>query len=275
MIGKISPKNDLNNLNSLIGLGCQTIHLDEGSFDVLPQPIDDMSVEHVTFDKVLLQKMTLLVIKSVAVSVKEIRSDSSDSSIDSSDLEAIREMGLIERSIRDVLRKLESFIKDTLEFHPDSHFSKILIHLFNDQDDHLIEAMVCLLDVTSAISFRNNSFPEIVAMLNPVYTFLEFLKMISMSSDLLLDLLVSNETCFLLYLLRFLKYIRSNWPMFERSCRESTISNHSVEDCMSVLIRLRLKINKLVAKSLYPYDIAPVIRLLESCENLYEGNELS
>lgn len=275
--GTQSGQNDdnLNNLNSLIGLGCQTVHLNESSFEVLPHTISDMTVEHVAFDKALLQKMTLLVIKSVAVSVKEIRSDSSDSSIDSSDQEAFAEMVVIERSIRDVLRKLESFIKNTLEFHPDSHFSKILIHLFNDQDDHLIEAMVCLLDVTSAISFRNNSFPELVAMLNPVYTFLEFLKMISMSSDLLLDLLVSNETCFLLYLLRFLKYIRSNWAMFEQSCRDSTISNHSLEDCMSVLIRLRFKISRLVAKSLFPYDIAPVLRLLESCENLYEGNELS
>lgn len=226
-------------------------------------------------DKTLLQKMVLLVLKSVAVTVKEIRSDSSDSSIDSSDYEAFQDMVLIERSIRDVLKKLENFMKNTLEFHPESHFSKILIHLFEDQDDYLIEAMVCTLDVTVGISFRNNAFPELVNMLSPVLTFLEFLRTISNSADLLLDLLVSNETCFLLYLLRFLKYVRFNWSMFTASCRNSDTGVNCLDDTMSVLIRLRLQISRLVSRSLYPYDISPVLRLLESCEGMYEGNELS
>ncbi|XP_011184451.1 protein lines isoform X2 [Zeugodacus cucurbitae] len=229
----------------------------------------------IEMDKTILQKMVLLVLKSVAVTVKEIRSDSSDSSIDSQDCDAYQDMVLIERSIRDVLRKLESFIKHKLEFHPECHFSKILIHLFDDQDDHLIEAMVCTLDVTAGISFRNNAFPELVSMLNPVYTFLEFLKMISNSSDLLLDLLVSNETCFLLYLLRLLKYIRANWDMFLRSCHDFGMGSPVLDEAMSVLIRLRLHISRLVARQLYPYDISPVLRLLESCESLYEGNERS
>lgn len=226
-------------------------------------------------DKTLLQKMVLLVLKSVAVTVKEIRSDSSDSSIDSSDYEAFQDMVLIERSIRDVLKKLENFMKNTLEFHPESHFSKILIHLFEDQDDYLIEAMVCTLDVTVGISFRNNAFPELVTMLSPVLTFLEFLRTISNSADLLLDLLVSNETCFLLYLLRFLKYVRFNWSLFTASCRNSDTGVNCLDDTMSVLIRLRLQISRLVSRSLYPYDISPVLRLLESCEGMYEGNELS
>ncbi|KAG5673285.1 hypothetical protein PVAND_003345 [Polypedilum vanderplanki] len=264
------------NLKTLIGQNCESVIISPHSFDTrLPSTSTVDSNSSVTFDKSLLQKMTLLVLKSVAVSVKEIRSDSSDSSIDSTDYEAFQEMMLIERSIRDVLKKLESFIKNTLEFHPESHFSKILIHLFDDQDDYLIESMVCTLDVTSCISFRNNAFPELVAMLNPVYTFLEFLKMISNSSDLLLDLLVSNETCFLLYLLRFLKYIRINWSMFVQSCRDCGMGSNTLDDTMSVMTRLRFKIGRLVSKSLYPYDIAPVLRLLESCENLYEGNELS
>ena len=234
-----------------------------------------MAIDHLGMDKTLLQKMVLLVLKSVAVTVKEIRSDSSDSSIDSSDYEAFQDMVLIERSIRDVMKKLESFMKNTLEFHPESHFSKILIHLFEDQDDYLIEAMVCTLDVTVGISFRNNAFPELVNMLSPVLTFLEFLRTISNSADLLLDLLVSNETCFLLYLLRFLKYVRFNWSLFTASCRNSDTGVNCLDDTMSVLIRLRLQISRLVSRSLYPYDISPVLRLLESCESMYEGNELS
>jgi hypothetical protein len=273
---QINSTNDSDdNLKTLIGLDCESVIYSPHSFDAACTTTSINNQPSVTFDKSLLQKMTLLVLKSVAVSVKEIRSDSSDSSIDSTDYEAFQEMMMIERSIRDVLKKLESFMKNTLEFHPESHFSKILIHLFDDQDDFLIEAMVCTLDVTSGISFRNNAFPELVAMLNPVFTFLEFLKMISNSSDLLLDLLVSSETCFLLYLLRFLKYIRINWSMFVQSCRDCGMGNNVLDDTMEVMTRLRYKIGRLVSKSLYPYDIAPILRLLESCENLYEGHELS
>lgn len=267
------------NLKTLIGLDCESVIFSPDSLDDQVPSTSFNNQASVTIDKSLLQKMTLLVLKSVAVSVKEIRSDSSDSSIDSTDYEAFQEMMMIERSIRDVLKKLESYIKNThlfQEINPASiNFSKILIHLFDDQDDFLIEAMVCTLDVTSGISFRNNAFPELVAMLNPVYTFLEFLQMISNSSDLLLDLLVSSETCFLLYILRFLKYIRLNWSMFVQSCGSWGTRNNVLADTMEVLIRLRVKIGRLVSKSLYPYDIAPILRLIESCENLYDGDDLS
>lgn len=273
------PRQRTSSSSSSVGFAGQSTH----TIDYQPNTLEVAQINNTspppsilaTYDRTLLQKLTLLVLKSVAVSVKQIRSDSSDSSIDSQDYEALQDMILIERSIRDVLTRLETFIKNALEFHPESHFSKILIHLFSDQDDYLIEAMVCTLDVTASISFRNNAFPELVAMLNPVYTFLEFLNMISNSSDLLLDLLVSNETCFLLYLLRFLKYIRINWSMFVQSCQDGRFGNNCLDETMSVLIRLRLKISRLVSKSLYPYDISPILRLLESCESLYEGNELS
>lgn len=269
------PRRQPENTVSLLGYKGTNIIYQEDSLECVRNERNESNMGVHDMDKTILQKMVLLVLKSVAVTVKEIRSDSSDSSIDSADYDAFQDMVLIERSIRDVLKKLESFIKGALEFHPESHFSKILIHLFDDQDDHLIEAMVCTLDVTAGISFRNNAFPELVSMLNPVFTFLEFLKMITNSSDLLLDLLVSNETCFLLYLLRFLKYIRLNWSMFVASCQEFGMGTNTLDDAMSVLIRLRLQISRLVSKSLYPYDISPVLRLLESCECLYEGSELS
>uniref|UniRef100_A0A182SMS6 Protein Lines N-terminal domain-containing protein n=1 Tax=Anopheles maculatus TaxID=74869 RepID=A0A182SMS6_9DIPT len=281
------------------------------------------------YDRTLLQKMALLVLKAVAVIVKEIRCDSSDSSVDSSDFD-MQEIQMIERSIRDVVKKLETFLKAQLEFHPESHFSKVLIHLFDDQDDYLVEAMVCTLDVTSGISFRNNAFPELIAMLNPVYTFIEFSNLGPNITHLFLDLLISPETCFLLFLLRFLKYIRQNWAMFTQSCynyyRHNSYSNaatllqhrsssvtlaaggggggggggmsshgggggadHSsaagvggtsnanviLDSVMTVLISLRLQISRLVADTLFPYNITPILRLIENCESLYEGNELS
>lgn len=251
------------------------------------------------YDRTLMQKMALLVLKAVAVIVKEIRCDSSDSSVDSSDFD-MQEIQMIERSIRDVVRKLETFLKVQLEFHPDNHFSKVLIHLFDDQDDYLVEAMVCTLDVTSGISFRNNAFPELIAILNPVYTFIEFSNLGPNITHLFLDLLISTETCFLLYLLRFLKYARQNWSMFTQSCltysQHNNYSNAStllqsirntnivinpnsnnviLDSVMTVLISLRLQISRQVADAIFPYNIGPILRLIENCESLYEGNELS
>ncbi|XP_041985825.1 protein lines [Aricia agestis] len=226
-------------------------------------------------DKTMLQRMSLLVLKSVAVTVKEMRCDSSDSSIDSSDYNAIQDMQIVERSIRDVLKKLDAFIRNRLEFHPETPFTKMLIHLFSEQDDYLIESMVCTLDITVGIVYRNSMYPDLIPMLNPIMSFIEFLKVVSHDSDVLLDYLVSNETCFLLYLLRFLKYVRRNWPKFLETCQHIDSGTRGLDDTMRVLIRLRLQISRLVSKSLFPYNISPVLRLLEVCESLYEGNEFS
>lgn len=226
-------------------------------------------------DKTMLQRMSLLVLKSVAVTVKEMRCDSSDSSIDSSDYNAIQDMQIVERSIRDVLKKLDVFIRNSLEFHPETPFTKMLIHLFSEQDDYLIESMVCTLDITVGIVYRNSMYPDLVPMLNPIASFIEFLKVVSHDSDVLLDYLVSNETCFLLYLLRFLKHVRRNWPKFLETCQQMDSGTRGLDDTMRVLIRLRLQISRLVSRSLFPYNISPVLRLLEVCESLYEGNEFS
>ncbi|XP_053620630.1 protein lines [Plodia interpunctella] len=227
-------------------------------------------------DKTMLQKISLLVLKSIAVTVKEMRCDSSDSSIDSSDYNAIQDMQIVERSIRDVLKKLDTFMRNSLEFHPETPFTKMLIHLFSEQDDYLIESMVCTLDITVGIVYRNSMYPDLIPMLNPISSFIEFLKVVSHDSDVLLDYLVSNETCFLLYLLRFLKYVRRNWPKFLETCQQSDSGGtRGLDDTMRVLIRLRLQISRLVSKSLFPYNISPVLRLLDVCESLYEGNEFS
>lgn len=246
----------------------QTVHSFVGTIQSIEpsQPID----------KTLLQKMVLLVLKSVSITVKETRCDSSDSSVGSDDYDFYQDMQLIERSIRDVLKKVDVFIKNSLDFHPETTFSKILIHLFSDQDDYMIESMVCTLDITVGIYYRNSVFPDLIAMLSPSFTFIEFLKVVSHDSDVLLDYLVSNETCFLLYLLRFLKYVRRNWSTFVVSCESTgTRSANELDETMTVLIRLRHQISRLVNKQLFPYNINPVLRLLEVCESLYEGNELS
>ncbi|KAL1517230.1 hypothetical protein ABEB36_001022 [Hypothenemus hampei] len=225
-------------------------------------------------DKTLLQKMVLLVLKSIAVTIKETRSDSSDSSVGSDDYDFYQDMQLIERSIRDVLKKLDAYLKSCLDFHPETPFCKMMVHLFNDQDNYLMESMVCTLDIAVGVSYRNAVFQDLAVMLNPVHSFIEFLKIVNHESDVLLDYLVDSETCFLLYLLRFLKFIRRNWAKFVRSCSEgNTRRNNELDDTMTVLIRLKMQINRLVSRDLFPYNISPILRLLTVCENLYDGQD--
>lgn len=137
------------------------------------------------------------------------------------------------------------------------------MQLFADQDDALVEAMVCCLDVTVGLYYSPTMTPN--PSLSPTSTLIAFLHVVSHDSDVLLDLLVSNETCFLLYLLRILKFMRRNWSEFVSSC------GRELDDTMSVLIRLRLAIDRLVNRALFPYNIGPVLRLLVKCEELYEG----
>lgn len=217
-------------------------------------------------DRPLLQKMVLLVLKSVAVTVRETRSDSSDSSLGSEAEDLDEDMAVIERSIREVLRQLDQCVKALMPFHPEMPLSQWVVQMFHDQDDFLIEGMVCCLDVAVGLFYRGPPQNDLGQMLSPTLTFVQFIRAVSHDPDVLLDLLVSNETCFLLYLLRFLKYIRRNWIEFVRCC------GRELEDTMTVLIRLRLAIDRLVSKNLFPYNISPVLRLLEKCESFYEGN---
>jgi len=234
-------------------------------------------------DRPLLQKMCLLVLKSVAVTVKETRSDSSSSDASSSSggggnggsseeeaAAAADEMAVISRSIAEVLRRLDACVKSLMPFHPETPLAQWVVQLFSDQDDALVEGMVCCLDVEVGLALNLTSTlvsNTLRAALSPTQTFAQFLRTVSHDHEVLLDLLVSNETCFLLYLLRFLKYARRQWSDFVSGC------DRELDNIMTVLIRLRISINRLVSKALFPYNIKPVLRLLEKCERLYEDGE--
>lgn len=217
-------------------------------------------------DRPLLQKAVLLVLKAVAVTVKETRCESSsDSSVASESEDVDADMAVIERSIREVLRQLDNCVKALLPFHPETPLAQWVVQLFSDQDDALIEGMVCCLDVSVGLFHRENASQDLRRALSPAISLAQFLRTVSHGSDVLLDYLVSNETCFLLYLLRLLKYIRRNWIEFATTC------GNELSDIMSVFSRLHLAIERLIARSLFPYNINPVLRLLEKCEQLYEN----
>lgn len=122
------------------------------------------SGRHSASDRSLMQKLVLLVLKAVAVTVKETRSESSSlesesnsesghpdplRSEDSEDLHA--DMTVILRSIKQVFRVVDLRIKTWLPFHPETALSEWMVKMFNDQDDALIETMLCCLDINNGL----------------------------------------------------------------------------------------------------------------------------
>ncbi|XP_043235462.1 protein lines-like [Amphibalanus amphitrite] len=220
-------------------------------------------------DRPLLQKTVLLVLKALAVTVKETRCDSSsDASARSAGGSGSEEqdMVIIERTLREVVRRLDCWIKARLDFHPETPMSEWVVVLLCDQDDYLVEAMLCMLDLSNGLAGRVRLPQDFERAICPHRSFVQFLETVRRDHDLLLDFLVSNETCFLLYLLRYLKAARRSWPRLVAVC------GPRMEEVMAVLIRLRLSLERLVARDLFPYNVAPLLKLLEKCEELHEHN---
>lgn len=213
-------------------------------------------------DKMLLKKMVLLVLKAVAVTVKEAKYDSSsDSSVGSEHEDDDRDMDMISRSIHDVLKKLDVFVKENEDFHPSTRLASWIVRLFIDQDDYLVESMVCCVDVARVLCYRNsNLLPELRKDLNPSETFLTFLNATSFNVDLMVDYLKSNETCFLLYILNFLKYLRDQWGEFIETCK------YELPAVGKLFSDLRTRIEREVLIDQITYNISPVVSLLVACE---------
>ncbi len=60
---------------------------------------------------------------------------------------------------------------------------------------------------------------------NPHCHFLLLLQSLSFDHSTLLDFLISTETCFLEYFVRYLKYLRSDWQGFTAACRRMSVSD--------------------------------------------------
>lgn len=219
------------------------------------------------YDKGLVQKMVLIILKSVALTTREARVDSSsgesDSSVSSrgSGSSCSSDLIIIERNMSGMYKQLDVWIKSVLPVLPDSSLQNNLLHLLQEQDDVLIEGLLCLLDTHIALHVPARD-TQMVFSTCPTAGFIKFISIVGGDSSVLLDFLVSNETCFLLYLLRYLKYIVKDWTLFVSSCAESYNST------LEVILNLRSSISRLLDKELFPYNIGPVYKLLQKVEEL-------
>ncbi|XP_073320779.1 protein Lines homolog 1 isoform X2 [Pagrus major] len=102
--------------------------------------------------------------------------------------------------------------------------------LFGEQDDDMMEASKALLSIF--LHHRLSGLEESAELeaacasgCNPHCHFLLLLQSISFDHSILLDFLISTETCFLEYFVRYLKYLRADWQGFKAACGKVSVSD--------------------------------------------------
>ncbi|XP_037289188.2 protein lines homolog [Rhipicephalus microplus] len=151
-----------------------------------------------------------------------------------------------------------------------------LMQLFLDQDDQLIE---CLLSELLLHLHKSSTWTATTSIADPHRMFVKFL--ISLGNDhvTLIDFLTSQETCALLYFVRYLKLVLSDWDNFVKCHSELSVGSHDTSGqaarldlTMATLVRTRIKLEKMTQKhNLLPFNATPLVRLIERCEEIYES----
>lgn len=165
-----------------------------------------------------------------------------------------------------------------------------------EQDDTMIEVLQNLARMTTCAShpILAQSYPSAAASLaaefDPDLLFADLVETLGWDHSVLLDLLVSDGTsmdslihvltplplirCFLdaaetqmlRYIVQYLRRLNTQW----RTSKQKLQACQRLEGVMSVLIRLRLDIDRLAAADLFPYRAGPLTRRLVAIEQLYE-----
>ncbi|XP_005051796.1 PREDICTED: protein Lines homolog 1 isoform X4 [Ficedula albicollis] len=125
-----------------------------------------------------------------------------------------------------------SHVKPSPQSHPVVHHCEWLSLVFMEQDDDMWEAAKALLliylkfdrlrcDAADTLSQKEEESWKFLVHeggYNPHCIFLFFLEKIAFDSTVLLDFLISSETCFLEYLVRYLKLLGKEWHQFVDVC---------------------------------------------------------
>ncbi|XP_037103726.1 protein Lines homolog 1-like [Syngnathus acus] len=163
------------------------------------------------------------------------------------------------------------------------HDCALLPLLFGEQDDDMMEAAKAALVIF--LRLRENcasAEAPCAAGCNPHCHFLFLLRAVWWDHRILLDFLMSTETCFLEYFLRYLRYLRTEWRGFAASCRRldaealprvpfgrdgegrrrRRTGQHTLGRARRCLLRLHLLLARLHHKKLFPYKADALLRLL-------------
>ncbi|XP_074822646.1 protein Lines homolog 1 isoform X2 [Natator depressus] len=167
-------------------------------------------------DQVILRALSLVLLKAL-----EIKVQNSTKAAKIKDLQSFMSQLLI---------FLKKHLKSSQHFHPNVHPCEWLSMVFIEQDDDMLEAAKSLLTVylkfdrlwhddAGNLCIEAEEDETWICLThesgcNPHCIFLFFLKSIAFDSTVLLDFLISSETCFLEYFVRYLKLLREDWHHF-------------------------------------------------------------
>lgn len=169
--------------------------------------------ENSTVDKTELQLVILLTLKSIAIILSWKHSPEAGNFI-SADvcLKCLFELDLFVKLFKSSSEKIQ-----TLDW---------VYEIFEDQDDLWVESLLALLDIyNQVVLFREiDSLPtSIQTVINPHRQFLLFIKATDFDESVVIDLLTSPETCFLLYFIHFLKFMCSKWGLLISTVKQMTL----------------------------------------------------
>ncbi|EFB25946.1 hypothetical protein PANDA_011722, partial [Ailuropoda melanoleuca] len=185
-------------------------------------------------DHVILRAASLLIIKSLEIKFQSCAS-ANEMKVD------------LQSFMSELLTFLKPHLQPSLQSHsPCEWISKVFI----EQDDDMLEAARASLGIYLKQSKATESSTQEKEMwnhhtheygYNPHCIFLFLLKNIGFDSSVLLDFLISSETCFLEYFVRYLKLLQKDWAHFFTICKyfDGTESKDSINicGCLSSLVQ--------------------------------------
>uniref|UniRef100_A0A8C3QHV7 Lines homolog 1 n=1 Tax=Cyanoderma ruficeps TaxID=181631 RepID=A0A8C3QHV7_9PASS len=170
-------------------------------------------------DQTVLRALSLVVLKALEF---KIHNSATEAEI----------KGDFESCMSQLLMLWRSHGKPFPQSHPVVHHCEWLSLVFMEQDDDMWEAAKALLliylkfdrlqcDAADNLSQKEEESWKLLVHAggyNPHCIFLFFLEKIAFDSTVLLDFLISSETCFLEYLVRYLKLLGKEWHQFVGVC---------------------------------------------------------
>ncbi|XP_028441433.1 protein Lines homolog 1 isoform X2 [Perca flavescens] len=160
-------------------------------------------------DCVMLRAVSLLLLKSMELHIQTAGGTGVDSATE----------------VSGYLQSLWGFLRRcSVQLTENTHRCCWVSLLFGEQDDDMMETAKALFSIF--LHHRMCSGLDDVAVLeaacasgcNPHCHFLLLLQSISFDHSILLDFLISTETCFLEYFVRYLKFLRADWQGFTAAC---------------------------------------------------------
>ncbi|XP_027978604.1 protein Lines homolog 1 isoform X1 [Eumetopias jubatus] len=188
-------------------------------------------------DHVILRAASLLIIKSVEIKFQSCAS-ANEMKVD------------LQSFMCELLTFLKPHLQPSLQSHnPCEWISKVFI----EQDDDMLEAAKASLGIylklTRQCKATESSTQEKEMWnhhtheygYNPHCIFLFLLKNIGFDSSVLLDFLISSETCFLEYFVRYLKLLQKDWTHFFTICKYFDVTESkdsiNISGCGSSLVQ--------------------------------------